>query len=181
MAAECWRPVPGYEDYYEVSDLGRVRGLPRTYPRSDGYTCSRKLRILSACRFIRGKDYRRVSLCVDGVNVNRLVHTLVLEAFRGPCPPGQETRHLNGVQDDNRLVNLKWGTKAEQQEDIERHGTRNRGARNGLVKLKATDIPVIRAAHAAGETTQQIAPRYGVRYQTIIAIIQGKSWAHVQP
>jgi hypothetical protein len=177
--SERWLPVPGYEDYYEVSDLGRVRGLPRTCMRSDGIRHSRKERILAASRFIRNKDYRRVCLCVDGVNVNRQVHMLVLEAFVGPCPDGQETRHLNGVQDDNRLTNLAWGTRIEQQEDVLRHGNRARGARHGMVKLKETDIPVIRAAFEAGQTTQQIARRYGVVYQTIIAILQKKSWSYV--
>ncbi len=35
-AAERWRPVAGWSDLYEVSDLGRVRSLDRVVVRSDG-------------------------------------------------------------------------------------------------------------------------------------------------
>jgi hypothetical protein len=40
------------------------------------------------------------------------VHQLVAEAFIGPCPLGQEVRHLNDDHDDNRLVNLEYGSHA---------------------------------------------------------------------
>lgn len=49
------------------------------------------------------------------------VHRLVLEAFVGPCPGDMECRHLNGVRDDCRLVNLAWGTRAENVEDRRKH------------------------------------------------------------
>lgn len=44
------------------------------------------------------------------------VHQLVMLAFTGPCPAGQEVRHLNG-QDDNRWVSLCYGTHAENERD----------------------------------------------------------------
>lgn len=53
-----------------------------------------------------------------------LVHVLVLEAFRGPRPfPDWDSRHLDGNAGNNRLTNLKWGTKAENGLDRIRHGT----------------------------------------------------------
>lgn len=51
------------------------------------------------------------------------VHTLVLETFAGPCPPGLEARHLNDVSTDNRWPeNLVWGTKSENMYDRVRNG-----------------------------------------------------------
>lgn len=32
LRLEEWRPVPGYEGFYEVSSLGRVRSLDRSHP-----------------------------------------------------------------------------------------------------------------------------------------------------
>jgi hypothetical protein len=50
------------------------------------------------------------------------VHRLVLETWRGPCPPGREARHLDGDASNNRLTNLRWGTHAENTWDVIRHG-----------------------------------------------------------
>ena len=46
----------------------------------------------------------------------------VLEAFVGPCPPGLEACHGNDVADDNRLENLRWDTRTENQLDRVRNG-----------------------------------------------------------
>jgi hypothetical protein len=107
---ERWLPVVGFERYYEVSDLGRVRSLRRgilkpSYSNSGGYG----LVILS-----------------DGLGgrFGRYVHRLVLEAFAGPCPEGQEARHYDENDPRNaRLSNLKWGTSGENKRDQVRHGT----------------------------------------------------------
>ena len=53
----------------------------------------------------------------------RRLHRLVLEAFRGMCPPGHEARHANGVPSDNHLANLSWATKGENERDKRAHGT----------------------------------------------------------
>jgi hypothetical protein len=64
-----------------------------------------------------------------GTRKNRLqlVHALILEAFVGPCPPGLECRHLDGNPANNRLDNLIWGTRIENQDDRRRHGIIGKG------------------------------------------------------
>lgn len=89
-----------------VSDLGRVARLLKTdTPSKRGYA-----RVNIKNRF--------------GVNVVRLVHQLVLEAFVGPRPPGALTRHINDDGMDNRLTNLRWGTTRENVEDAFLNGGR---------------------------------------------------------
>lgn len=41
------------------------------------------------------------------------MHLLVLAAFVGPRPEGCESLHLNHFPWDNRLVNLRYGTRSE--------------------------------------------------------------------
>jgi len=53
-----------------------------------------------------------VSVAIGRGN-SRLVHQLVLEAFKGPCPPGMECLHKNHTPGDNKLSNLKYGTRSE--------------------------------------------------------------------
>jgi hypothetical protein len=65
------------------------------------------------------KGYMRVCLNCK----QYYVHRVILETFVGPCPEGCETRHLNGNNRDNRLQNLCWGTKKENEADKLNHGT----------------------------------------------------------
>jgi HNH endonuclease len=51
------------------------------------------------------------------------LHSLVLECFVGPRPPGMECRHLDGNPSNNALENLAWGTRSENRADQVRHGT----------------------------------------------------------
>jgi HNH endonuclease len=67
--------------------------------------------------------YARVCLRRDGRNHTVKVHQLVLLTFIGPCPSGKEPRHLNGRPADNRLANLRYGTKSQNTLDKVAHGT----------------------------------------------------------
>ena len=115
-AAETWKPIPGWEDLYEVSDQGRVRSLDRI----DSRGWRRKGQILRANPNSCG--YPSVQLFRDAKRRSVKVHTLVLEAFVGSCPPGMEACHWNDTKDDNRLSNLRWGTPSENQLDLVRNG-----------------------------------------------------------
>lgn len=120
---EIWKPVAGYDGLYEVSNAGKVRSLdrPKVLGLGRGQGAFQKGRQLKPC-FVRG-GYLAVSLSKKGVVRTKLVHHIVLEAFVGPRENGQETRHLNGDRSDNRLVNLKWGSRSENTQDQVRLGT----------------------------------------------------------
>src|SRR5690606_35488380 len=119
---EQWRPIVGFEGYYEVSDLGRVRRLPRIIRTSDG-----KKRPVPGCMLaldvLDSDGYPIVSICGHGARIRRQVHKIVLEAFVGPRPEGMVSRHLNGNPLDNRLSNLAYGTYSENARDSVVHGT----------------------------------------------------------
>jgi hypothetical protein len=122
---EHWRPIPGYEGYYEVSDQGRVRSVDRLIRGRYGNLRPAKGRVLTPAftRGTRGSPYPIVSLYRDGVSKNFTVHRAVMLAFIGPCPDGMITRHLNGNSLDSRLSNLAYGTHAENVADSIKHGT----------------------------------------------------------
>lgn len=121
---EMWRPVVGYEELYDVSDLGHVRSRSRTTPHGHW----RRGKLMKLTSF--GSGYLRVGLCRDNKQTKLFVHRLVLDAFRGPCPDGMACRHLNGDPGDNRLNNLCWGTQVENMADRDRHGNTVRGDRH---------------------------------------------------
>jgi len=118
---ECWLPIPGYEGYYEASDLGRIRSLDRIIV--GGGCCPRRRK---KGQILRGRPnnhgYPSVYLSKDGHRRNITVHSLILLTFRGPRPEGRIIRHLNGDQLDARLENLVYGTFSENNLDTLRHG-----------------------------------------------------------
>jgi len=117
MADEVWKPIAGWPNY-EVSDLGRVRSLPRERARGG---------ILKPQRDSGG--YQKVALSRPGQVRRFRVHKLVAEAFIGPCPPGEEARHLNDVKDDNRAANLAYGTRRDNGRDAVENGVHRRPRR----------------------------------------------------
>ncbi|CQD07126.1 NUMOD4 motif protein [Mycolicibacterium conceptionense] len=124
---EIWLPVVGYEGLYSVSSLGTVRSEARTVQLSNGFTRNLPTRILSAAP--NGDGYPTVNLSFPGQPSRTLyVHDLVLAAFVGPKPNGQEARHLNDSKSDCRLSNLAYGTRSDNQRDAVRNG-RNHLAR----------------------------------------------------
>jgi hypothetical protein len=121
---EQWRPIPGYEGHYEISDLGQVRSIDRLVDRGN-----RRMRLKG--RILKpeqrcpdgGRIYYVVKLSKDGIVSKWYVHILVLTIFRGECPEGQEGCHNNGISTDNRLENLRWDTHIANVHDAIEHGT----------------------------------------------------------
>jgi hypothetical protein len=119
-----WKPVPGSEGQYEVSDDGQVRSLDHVVPRVASAQRSAGTKAVKG-RVLRPgpSNYGHLSVVLGRSGGTRMVHALVLEAFVGPRPPGMECRHLDGDPKNNRLENLCWGTRTENIEDALRHGS----------------------------------------------------------
>jgi len=121
---ETWKPIPGWEGLYEVSDLGSVRSLRRVV---EGRRASIgrislpvKGRVLRAS--VSPKGYPRVWLCRDNLRTEMFIHRAVCIAFHGDPQPGQEVRHLDDVKTNNTPDNLAWGTRSENTFDKVRNG-----------------------------------------------------------
>jgi hypothetical protein len=114
---EEWRPVPGHEGAYEVSDQGRVRSVDRMVLTKTGHQYPVRGRYLGSLH--KSTGYIRVDLRGEMHHV----HRLVLLAFVGPLPQGQHSCHSNGDQTDNRLANLRYDTVSANIRDSVDHGT----------------------------------------------------------
>lgn len=166
---EHWLPVPDHPGY-EVSDLGRLRsawerGGPRRWRIGETWT------ILAPAR--TGAGYL-VAYMRNSAGVRKLwqVHQVVMLAFEGPCPAGQEVLHWNDVGDDNALANLRYGTRGDNRADQ----NRNSGPACGNATLTEADVRAIRA-DARGPTA--VARAFGVSYDTVRNIRLNLAWSHV--
>lgn len=182
-STETWRAVPGYP-YYEVSDLGRVRSLPRTYVRCrPGY---RETVIKVAGKILKpsahspnGGRYLRTRVNLE--RGQKPIHRLVLLAFVGPCPEKMECRHLNGNAKDNRLINLEWARHRTNVRDSIRHGTKSpppkhKGESHPQARLTDNEVARIRATKPIVHGTKaRLAREYKVSQPTIARTLAGKT------
>ena len=167
--AETFRPVPGYADLYEVSNLGRVLSI-----RGDRH------RFLRCTR--RPDGYHCVSLCCKDGGRKWLVHRPVLTVFVGPQPPSIQAAHLNGDRSNNALANLVWATQAENERHKILHGRDPRGERNGSAKLTVEQVRAIRSAYRPRSregSCLALGRRFGIAYQTVWDIVKRRRWAHI--
>lgn len=160
-----WMPVPDWEDLYEVSNFGDVR--------------NKKMEILKPAT---NRGYRHVALCRNGFNKTSYLHRVVLEAFCGPPPfEGAECCHNNGNRGDNKLTNLRWGSRKENCEDRARHGTEPFGTGRVISKLKEHDVISMRKRYREGTaSTYSLAKEYGLSTNTTWSAVTGKTWKHLE-
>lgn len=111
MTRERWLPVVDWGDRYEISDLGRIRSVLTGAILKPFKTQPAKT------------DHLSIYLHRNGNKKLRTIHTLVLEAFVGPRPPGLYGCHQNDIGDDNRPENLRWDTQSSNIRDSVRNGT----------------------------------------------------------
>lgn len=162
---EEWRPVVGWEGFYEVSSLGRVRSVDRTVTFADG----RVRRYAAQVRATHTDNfgYQKVTLKRSGENRRALIHQLVAAAFIGPRPDGLEVCHSDGNKTHNHATNLRYDTRAANHADAARHGTLKRPR-----KLSDADVAAIRALRGAVPQLE-LARQYGTSKTHVCNIQRG--------
>ena len=127
---ENWKIIKGFNKFYEVSDLGNVRSyrVRRTGKRksepsllSGGLYRTKKYNKLPYRFFLLTDD--------NGKKHNIKACVLVLKAFVGPRPKDFEASHKNGKCQNDRLTNLLWETKVDNQKRMKIHKKRRKGVR----------------------------------------------------
>ena len=116
-----WKPIPGWEEFYEVSDDGQVRRFDYWQPGGNG--ARRLIPAGPVAAWVNSDGYINVELKRKKRRLVVGVHTLVLAAFVAAKPtPDAVARHIDGNPANNRVRNLAWGSPAENTADMIRHG-----------------------------------------------------------
>jgi hypothetical protein len=109
----------------------------------------------------------------------RLVSRILCERVHGqPLEVNMEAAHSCGVAACVNPRHIRWASRAENEADKLRHGTRSRGAEVPGAKLVEADVRVIRASPLR---TAELARIFGLSHTTVSAIRRRKSWRHVAP
>lgn len=168
---EVWLPIKGYEGFYEISSIGRVKSLARI----DCMGQKRKERFKKPSNDKDG--YHSVSLSKDRVNRTFREHQLVAINFienplNKPC-----VNHINGIKTDNRVENLEWCTNKENIEHAIATGLRDgKGVLNYGCVLTEKEVLEI---YGSEGTNKEVSKKYNVGELAVNRIRIGYTWAHL--
>ena len=106
MNKEIWKNIEEYENYYQVSNYGKVKSLKRIIIRSDNKPYLQKEQLLKPGKTKKG--YLQVVLTKEFKTKPCRVHRLVAQAFI-PNPNNlPQVNHIDGNKENNNVSNLEW-------------------------------------------------------------------------
>lgn len=88
---EIWKPVKGFENFYQVSNLGNIsnyKKILKTYRNNSGY--------------------KMIDLRVNNIRTKVLVHRLIAQAFIENTQGYPYVNHKDGNKENNSVENLEW-------------------------------------------------------------------------
>jgi hypothetical protein len=158
--------VPGYNGIYQASTLGNIR----SHRKNNG---------VELLKPSISRGYLQVVLYNKGTSKTRKVHRCIMETFCGISK--QECNHINGIRTDNRIDNLEYCTRSENQKHAYKinseYRNKVRGENNKHSKLTLGDIELIKKLK--GVRSQVIVAKYFNVTQACISLIQNnKTWAN---
>ncbi len=170
---EEWRPAVGFEGYYDVSNLGRVRTVERVVSNATG-TRVVKSRI-RACTDVR-RGYKGVLLSKENKLTCARVHRLVARAFI-PNPKNLETvDHINSDVTDNRAVNLRW---ASIQDNLRYMVEKGSSAIQRPRRAKRLTIEMVNLIRSSNLNTVELGRVLGINNTSVGRVRNNKTWREV--
>lgn len=175
LEEEVWKPIKGYEGLYEVSNLGRVKSLPR----------KTKTKIVKSAKIIkiqkRKCGYIQAKLSKNSIIYNPIVSRLVAEAFcekpNYPCV----VNHKDSIRHNNVWTNLEWVSHSENMRHAFTHGHHSqKGEKNNMAKLNMELVREIRkfAEENSYLSQKQIAEKFGLKRENVKDVITYKTWRY---
>lgn len=104
---EIWKDIKNYEGLYQISNLGRVKSLPRNTNNQYKNGLILKPTIKNGYVKIQLKNKHKYKWF--------FIHRLVAQAFLNDFSEKLQVNHKNGIKNDNRIKNLEMVTASENQ------------------------------------------------------------------
>jgi len=177
LKGEIWKDVKGYEGLYQVSSMGRIKGLKRTTIRSNGSPMNTKERILKG---YHSHGYYMVRLvrqgCVNGKGMS--VHRLVAIAFLENKKNKNEVNHIDHDRGNAKLSNLEWVSPKENMKKALKFGAIKLGDKRKNAKITTKQALGI-LEMLKTQRIIDIHKSTGISYSIIQSIKSGTRWKHL--
>lgn len=156
---EIWKPIPGFNGDYEISNLGRIASL-----LNGRYILKQTISVRGYLTVnLKGKPWKTYT-----------THRFIAKAFIPNPENKSDVNHKNGIKTDNRIENLEWCTSKENNSHARATGLINlNGDKCGTSKLTWSKVNFIRKKSM---TQYKLAKKFGVRQPTISKIQAMKTW-----
>ncbi len=161
---ELWKAVIGFEDRYEVSNLGRLRNAQGLM-----------LKLQS------DKDgYQIYTMSKKGIKWTTKIHRLVQAQFSfRPYNYPFGINHKDDNKTNNCFSNLEYLTAKQNAQHAVANGLMPCGEKSTSAKLTERQVRNIRAQAALGNMQKYIAQQYKISHQQISKIVKGQRWKHL--
>lgn len=178
---EIWKSVVGYENLYEVSNLGNVKSLRNSF------------RIREKLLKPSGINYLHVVLTKNKTTKTHTVHRLVATTFISNKNNLPQINHKNCNTKDNKVSNLEWVTPKQNADHAWENGLNEscrigaskrmknlESEKNPSAKLTVLEVKKIRYLYHKGNISyDKLAKQFNVVKSTIYCIINKHSWQNI--
>lgn len=167
--------VPDSQDYYYVSNYGRVKS----------FALNKKEGQIMTGTVVKG--FRQVQINSPKIKRKYYVHKLVAQVWL-PKPSDKHiyVTHLDGNLKNNQVSNLQWHTREtlhEQHRELAKQRPRSsKGPKHiNNTKLTEKDIMLLKSMLERGIVQSKIAKLFCISEMQVTRIKRGENWGHVKP
>ena len=175
---EEWKPVEGYEGYYEVSNHGRIKALSRTFASGKNYTNVQSYPEKIMKLGTTNRQYKRIGLRVGNKTTGYSIHRLVAIAFIPRIEGKDVINHKDGNGGNNHVSNLEWCTYGENLKHAYDNGLRPLpygGKNNAARSVVNTETGIFY------DTVKEACDAHNISYQSLVRMLNGNIKNNTRP
>ena len=113
MDGEIWKDIEGFEGYFKISNLGRIKSLSWTYIGGKYNSLMTKKEFIRKISFDKIDRYYKITLKVNKKEKRKMLHRLIAQHFIDNPLNKSQVNHIDGVRTNYKLENLEWVTSRE--------------------------------------------------------------------